>query len=148
MRETGLIAAATRLAHDLARHAGPRQTGRAALLMLAGALAEGLSLALIVPLVAALADPLSPRWHWLEPVCAPLGLCAPDRRLALVLALFVLTFALRAVLLAWRDRVVAGLERGFVEYRRIALVRALAAARWEQLPELRHALITAMEVMQ
>lgn len=142
MRQAGLIAAATRLARDLARFAGPRGMLGAGVLMLAGALAEGLSLAMIVPLVAAMADPLSPRWQVLAPLCTPLGLCAPDERLPLVLALFVVAFTLRAVLLAWRDRVVAGLESGFVEYRRIALVRALAASPWDHLAELRHARIT------
>lgn len=142
MREAGLIATAARLGRDLAHLAGPRRMLSAGLLMLAGALAEGLSLAMIVPLVAALADPLSPRWQVLDPLCTPLGLCAPDRRLALVLALFVLVFTLRAVLLAARDRAVAGLESRFVEHRRIALVRALAASPWDRLAELRHARIT------
>lgn len=131
------------LARDLLRYAGARRAMLAGALMAAGAVAEGLSLAMIVPLIAVIGDPAAPRWQGLlGPLCNGLGLCAPQQQLGGMLALFVLAFALRALILAWRDLVTTALESGFVEHRRLALVRALAASQWETLAGLRHARIT------
>lgn len=140
---TGLIPAARKLGADFWRFAGPRRSWSASALMLAGALAEGMSLVLIVPLVATIAYPAAPRWQRVfQPLCDGAGLCSADQRLPALLALFVAAFTLRAVVLAARDRVVATLEAEFVEQRRIALVRALAGSRWEELAGLHHARLT------
>ena len=149
---TALPRAAAALARDFLRFAGAQNGALAAALMLAGTVAEGLSLALIVPLVALVGNPAAPRWqHVLEPLCTRAGLCGAEQQLPAVLVLFVLVFTLRALLLAARDLVVTALESGFVEHHRLALVRALAASRWEELAELRHARLTyllAAEVLR
>lgn len=135
--------AAWALARDFTGFAGWRRSTLAAALMTAGALAEGLSLALIVPLVALIGNPAGPRWQpVLGQMCARAGLCERSAVLTGLLAVFILAFALRAVLLAARDLVVTSLESAFVEHHRLALVRALAGSRWEDLADLRHARIT------
>ena len=93
--------AAWALARDFTGFAGWRRSTLAAALMTAGALAEGLSLALIVPLVALIGNPAGPRWQpVLGQMCARAGLCERSAVLTGLLALFILAFALRAVLLA------------------------------------------------
>lgn len=132
MQETRLappsLDTAGSLLSDLWRFAGMRRLLPVAGLIMLGGLAEGVGLAMIVPLVALIAAPgHGPSWFH-----------APD----LVLGGFVLAIALRALVLAARDGRMAGLEAHYVEARRIGIVRALAASRWEDLAALRHARIT------
>ncbi len=143
MKPAGAIAAVADLARDFAGYAGRRRAAIASALMLGGMLAESFSLALIVPLIGLLANPADQGWLPLASTsCDRFDLCSTDQQLLFVLALFVAAFTLRALVLAARDRWLGGLETGFVEHRRIALLRALAVADWPDLVGLRHARLT------
>lgn len=104
-------------------------------LMVAGAALEGFSLVLIVPLVALMLG------HRGGPA-VPVHFGSPDMLLMLVLAIFVLAMALRAAILAARDRMLNDLQIGFVDQQRLGIVAALAASRWQDIVALRHARIT------
>lgn len=143
MKQIGPIGGTTALARDFISYAGRRRAFIAAGLMLGGMLAEGFSLALIVPLIGLLGDPAGQGWPpFASFSCDRFSLCSAEQQLMAVLALFVAAFTMRALVLAARDRWLGGLETGFVEHRRIALVRALAAADWSELVGLRHARLT------
>lgn len=104
-----------------------------------GAVFEGVGLALLVPLLALLADGGSfaaAPWH------AGLAAVGADGRLArltVVLSLFVFVVAIRAWLLALRDRRQATMQIGFVESERARLLAAIGGAGWREISGLRHA---------
>jgi len=126
---------------------GPAHRDRwvAAGLMLAGGLLEGAGLLLLVPLAGLLVDgggggraqAAAAR------LFALLGADTRLARLAVLLGVFVLVMLVRAGVLLLRDRHLAALRIGFAERERVALVRALAAARWQDVAGLRHARVTA-----
>ncbi|MDE2595724.1 MAG: ATP-binding cassette domain-containing protein [Sphingomonadales bacterium] len=137
-----MASAALRLGRDFLRFAGAAALP-AALLVLLGALSEGISLAMIVPLVALVVAPGSGRLAaFSAQACARSGLCSAESRLAAMLALFVLAIAARALVLAARDRAVNGLQTRYVEHRRITLMQVLARSRWQDLATLCHARVT------
>ena len=132
------------LARDVARYAGRR--GILAVVFVAlGALLEGLSLALIVPLLAIVTG-TGTAFGRLETAAAAafrlLGIATPFGRLALLLALFGAVMIVRAVVIYIRDTTVADLQAGFVEAQRLRIAERLAAAPWERVARLRHARIT------
>ena len=63
-------------------------------------------------------------------------------RLALILALFGLLMALRALVLWRRDTLLGRLQIGFVEAQRAKIARGLASAEWRMLAGIGHARIT------
>jgi ATP-binding cassette subfamily C protein len=139
-------AAAIRLGDDFLRFSG-RAAAPAAILMVLGALSEGISLAIIVPLVALVVRPGGAEGsgrigQWSAWSCDRIGLCSVDARLAAVLLLVVLAIAARAVILAARDASVNALQTRYVEHERLELVRVLARSRWQDLATLRHARVT------
>jgi ATP-binding cassette subfamily C protein len=131
---------------DFAAFAG-RDGLLAAILVAFGAVLEGLSLLLLVPLLGiVIGSGLSPghaagamhRLFGLFHVASPMG------QLALLLATFGVLMTLRAVVLARRDVAVVRLQTGFIEAQRLRIAESLAAAPWEQIARLRHARITQL----
>lgn len=111
-----------RLFDDVRRQVG-RPLGVAAVLMAVGALAEGLGLLTILPLLA-LANPG-------KPVPAGLrGLNAHADLFVVLLALFVATMMLRALILLYRDKAVARLESDYDVSLRLRAAATLAARGW------------------
>ena len=123
--------------------ATPSSWPRAAGLMLLGGLLEGAGLLLLVPLAGLLVDgggraqAVAARWF------ALVGADTQLERLAALLVVFVLVMLVRAGVLLLRDRHLAALRIGFVERERVALLRALGSARWQDVAGLRHARLTA-----
>ncbi|HEY4076513.1 MAG TPA: ABC transporter ATP-binding protein [Rhizomicrobium sp.] len=114
----------------------------AAALATIGALLEGLSVSLLVPLVSIIVQSQAvPGWlsrstGWLFFL---LHVETQSSRLLLLLGLFGLLFMLRAVVLAARDVAVAELQYKFVEAQRLYIARLLVGAQWRAVTRLRHA---------
>lgn len=129
---------------DFAQFAGRRGI-LAAIFVGCGALVEGLSLVLIVPLIA-IVTASDTTFGWLERAMAVafgvFGIETHFGRLLLLLGLFGALMIVRAIVIAVRDRTVAELQTGFVEGHRLRIAEALAAASWDQVARLRHARIT------
>ncbi|HEX3440444.1 MAG TPA: ABC transporter ATP-binding protein [Pseudolabrys sp.] len=129
---------------DVACFAGRRGVWTA-LLMALGGLFEGLSLAMIVPLLGIVTGAGAP-FGRLERAAATLfagaGVETPVGKLAVLLGIFGLMMIARGAIVALRDRTVTELQTGFVEAQRLRIAEALAAARWDQVAGLRHARIT------
>ena len=129
---------------DLARYAGRGGTTTAALIA-AGAVVEGLGLALLVPLLMVIFG-ASASGGRLERATAAIfgwaGVETPLAKLTLLLAAYAALTVLRAVVLYLRDIRTAELQTGFVEDRRARVVARLAATPWHRLATLRHARIT------
>jgi ATP-binding cassette, subfamily C, bacterial len=126
---------------DLADYVGARGPGLILLIAL-GAVLEGFGLLLLLPLLGTLFSAGADQ-------TGPLGLLLnlwPDlqgaSRLVLVLGLFGLVMALRALVLWQRDLRLGALQVGYLEAKRSALARALAASRWETLNALGHGRVT------
>ncbi|MDB5694921.1 MAG: hypothetical protein JWN21_464 [Sphingomonas bacterium] len=128
-------------AADLCRFAGRR--GAAALIaMLAGAVAEGVGLAVLLPLLALVLTPARAGPGAL--VDRALGWTGVEGQLALlalVLGAFVVAMLARALVLTWRDRVLMSLQIDFVAALRARLLTALAQVRWSDIATIRHARI-------
>lgn len=115
----------------------------AVMLMLVGAILEGVGLALLIPLIALLTDEGGSRVQQaLDRGFDLVGAETQIGRLAVILAVFLVIMALRAFVLMLRDQRMAALQLGFVEHQRLRLVRALGGARWQDIAGLRHARIT------
>jgi ATP-binding cassette, subfamily C, bacterial len=117
----------------------------AALLVALGAIIEGFSLVLIVPLLAIVIEPDSASGRIGRSAAAAFrvfGIERPIGQLALLLSLFGVVLVLRAVVISFRDVTLAGLQTGFVEAQRLRIAERLAAAQWDQVVRLRHARIT------
>jgi ABC-type multidrug transport system fused ATPase/permease subunit len=139
-----LLAAAGDFLRDYARYAG-RKGLTAAALVLAGALLEGLGLALIVPLLGVIFDTgkTGGQIHRMaQSVFEAAGLTTPTARLSLLLGVFAVVMIVRAVVILARDLTLARLRIGFVESQRLEIAERLAGAPWDKVARLRHARIT------
>ncbi len=129
---------------DFARFSG-RKGVIGALFMAAGALVEGLSLVLIIPLIA-IVTASDTSFGWLERGAARafglFGVTTHFGRLALLLGAFGVLMIVRAIVISIRDAAVAELQTGFVESHRLRIAELLAGASWDQVARLRHARIT------
>src|SRR6202451_1157263 len=117
----------------------------AAVLVALGAMLEGFSLVLIVPLLAIVIEPDSASGRIGRAAATAfrvLGIERPIGQLAFLLALFGVLLVLRAVVISFRDVTAARLQTGFVEAQRLRVAERLAAAKWDQVVRLRHARIT------
>src|SRR5262249_26810505 len=117
----------------------------AVLYVLAGAVLEGLSFSLLVPLLSIIfndGSTIGILGRVSRGVFALSGARTPSARLLLFLALFCALMVLRAMILSRRDIGVADLQIGFVGALRLRLARQLAATRWEYITRLRHSRIT------
>jgi len=126
---------------DLAGYVGGRAPGLFVLVAL-GALLDGFGLLLLVPLLGTLFAESATQ-------TGPLGTLLnlwPEvegaSRLILVLGLFGLVMALRALILWQRDLRMGALQVGYLESKRSTLARALACSRWEALNALGHGRVT------
>ena len=137
---TGLIGESFAFGAAVARYAGRR--GLVASMFVAlGAVLEGFGILLLVPLLATLfrqeSDPAGPAMlDWIggvAPGAPSLG------RLAIILAVFGLLMALRALVLWRRDALLGALQIGFVEAQRSMIARRLAGAQWRALSRIGHA---------
>jgi len=130
--------------HDFAQFAG-RQGIVAAALVAAGALLEGLSLVLIVPLIAIVTSSGTSFGRLEQAATATFQLFGIEShfgRLALLLAIFGALIIVRAIAISKRDAAVAELQTGFVEAQRLRIAERLAGASWDQVERLRHARVT------
>jgi ATP-binding cassette subfamily C protein len=138
------LAPIARFTADLAAFAGPDSVKLAVLLLL-GALVEGIGILLLVPLLTVVLG-TGPGSGWLGDVTAGLVALVPGAstfaRILFLLGLFALLLALRAALILARDVAIARLETGFVEHHRLRTVALLAASRWDLLSRLRHGRVT------
>lgn len=123
-------------------------TGRrgilAALFVILGAVAEGVGVIMLVPLLGTLfsgaastGGPLPLNWiERFAPGLTPFG------RLSLILAIFAGLMGIRALVLWRRDAALGGLQIAFVESQRALIARRLAAAQWPVLARLGHGRVT------
>jgi ATP-binding cassette subfamily C protein len=139
-RNDGLIASLNQFFRDFAAYAG-RKGVRAGGLMMSGALLEGIGLALIAPMLAALFG--ETRNGRLQRLSALLfdwtGITTLPGRLGLLLTVFVAAMIVRAIVILARDVTLAELRIGFVERQRHQVAECLAAAPWATVARLRHA---------
>ena len=112
---------AARLLTDLDRH-HRGLLGPAVALMIGGALAEGLGLVILVPMLALAGRGNS--GHWLPQLLPGID------RFALILALFVIIMGLRALILFARDRATAKLESAYEARLRLRAAATLANRGW------------------
>jgi ATP-binding cassette, subfamily C, bacterial len=139
-----MTASAQLFLRDFARFAGLKGVV-AAVFVTVGAVLEGASVLLIVPLLGIVLSTGSASGRLEQNVTYVfdlLSLETPFWRLALLLAAFGLLMALRAVVISVRDVTLAELQIGFLEARRLQIINRLAATQWNQLAGLRHARIT------
>jgi ATP-binding cassette subfamily C protein len=143
-KDAAVLVQARLFLRDVACFAGRRGVW-AALLMALGGLFEGLSLAMIVPLLG-IVTCAAASFGWLDHAAAAFfqdaGVEAPIGKLAVLLGIFCLLMIARGAIVALRDRTVTELQTGFVEAQRLRIAEALAAAPWDQVVGLRHARIT------
>jgi ATP-binding cassette subfamily C protein len=131
---------------DFAAFAG-RKGIVAAIFVVLGALLEGLSLVLLVPLLAIMIGSGLPSGRLARMAAAVFdlfGVEQPLGQLTLLLAVFGVLIIVRAVVLYIRDMAVARLRTAFVEAHRLRIVECLAAAPWDRIVRLRHARITQL----
>jgi ABC-type multidrug transport system fused ATPase/permease subunit len=131
---------------DFASFAG-RKGVFAAILVAFGAVLEGLSLVLIVPLLGIVIGSGLPSGRLGREVTAVFQLFEIERpigQLTLLLAVFGVLMIVRAVVLSVRDMAVVRLRTTFVEAQRLRIAEHLAAAQWDQVVRLRHARITQL----
>jgi ATP-binding cassette subfamily C protein len=128
---------------DFAAFAGVRGIFTAALVG-CGAVLEGLSLVVIVPMLAIVIEPGAPTGRLGRAAAAvfhSLDIETPFGQLTLLLALFGVLMIIRAVIVSRRDVAVAELRTGFIEAQRLRIAERLAATRWDKVVQLRHARI-------
>lgn len=129
---------------DLAAFSGRR--GIFALLLVAGGAAlEGISLALLIPLLVVVTGSATPAGNIERATVAVFGwfgVQTPLARLVLVLGAYVVLVLIRSVVIYLRDVRVSQLQIGFVEHCRARIVERLAATPWHRLVKLRYARIT------
>lgn len=132
---------AWRFVLDFVRFGG-RRMGGAAILVGLGAVAEGVGILLLVPLLALLTG-TGDAGGWIGgPTRSTLaGLAGQSRlmSLAVLLGAFAVLVAARSAIILARDVMLARLQIGFVEEQRLNIARGLAATSWETINRLSHA---------
>ncbi|MEG3089462.1 ABC transporter ATP-binding protein [Sphingomonas sp. PB4P5] len=134
--------AAADFVRAFADHAGWRGL-RAVALVAAGALLEGVSVILLIPILGVVVPGGAEGWRgWLNEPLRAIGAVTALQQLAVLLGAFLLVAILRAALLYARDVRLAELQSGFVEALRNRALGTLAAAPWSRIVALRHARLT------
>ena len=131
---------------DLAGFAGARGVRTISLVFL-GALAEGISLLLLVPFLSIVIGAAGVPVAVQRAVDRVFSIATAQTRLEklfLLIAIFVLLMLLRAVVITLRDISVMQLDLGFLQQVRTRLTRRLAGAEWEVISRLRHSRITQL----
>lgn len=143
-QESGFWALLLAFLRDFVAFSGRWRASAGLALTLFAAALEGVSLALLLPLLALLTEGSDgPIQRWVDPALEPLGIVTPMGKLAVLVALVVVAIALRAAVNLWRDRVLAGLQTEYIEHRRVRLLTALARSHWSDVATLRHARVTS-----
>jgi ATP-binding cassette, subfamily C, bacterial len=123
---------------DLARFAGPGGVTTGFWVAL-GAILDSFGLLLLVPIIGVVIGASSGKYAAaIEALFRPLGIESRVEKLVILLLCFALLVVLRAIGQWKRDIGLAKLRVGFVENRRLALVRRVVAAPWEQLAAMDH----------
>ena len=141
--EKSAVVSAGALIEDFAATAG-RKGIVASVYAIAGALLESVGISLLVPLLGLIFNSTAmPRWlaRGASAVFTAFGAETAFARLVLILALFGMLMAVRALVIAARDGAIVTLQVNFVEAQRLRIARSLAAGKWEHIARLRHARI-------
>jgi ABC-type multidrug transport system fused ATPase/permease subunit len=101
-------------------------------LMVAGTLAEGIGILLLVPTILGMFGPS-------HPVGSPFMMLPGGQSLPSMLAVFALLVAIRGIIVLARERLVSRLQVAFVEAVRLRLVERLTRTAWPRVAELSHA---------
>ena len=139
-----LLTQTRQLAGDFMRYAGWRGA-HAALLIGAGSLLEGVGLVLVIPLLGVIIHTNAAGGavqRASQRVFEFFGVSGTLERLGLLLTIFALLIALRAVVLLRRDVTLAAIRIGFVESLRGESITLLTNAAWSEASKLRHARVT------
>ncbi len=135
--------AARALLRDFVSVAGGKAVP-AAVYVMAGAVFEGLSVSLLVPLLGlifgmrALPGGLG---RAAAALFGTFGADTPLRKLLLLMGVFGVLMIVRAFVIAARDIAIVELQVRFIEAQRLRLARNLVAAKWEYIARLRHSRI-------
>ncbi len=138
------VASFYQFSRDFISYCG-RQGIVAAISVALGAVFEGLSLVLIIPLLGVVIGtglPTGKLGRTAGALFHFVGVERPFGQLALLLGIFALLMIVRAFVIYFRDVSVSQLQTSFTEARRLHLAERLAAAQWHQIVGLRHARIT------
>jgi ATP-binding cassette, subfamily C, bacterial len=142
-QEGKLSAAAGALVRDFASTSG-RKGLFAIVYVVAGAFLEGAGISLLVPLLGLIFN-TNAMPHWLQHGAAALfalfAVHTPFARLVVLLSLFSVLMALRALVISARNMAIFEVQAEFIEIQRLRIVKNLAAARWEYIARLRHSRI-------
>lgn len=117
----------------------PSRGVRPMLLAIAGAMAEGIGLMLLAPIVSVLVQPPGTAGAGFLP--HRLAAWLPSGKVAQVLALIGalgVLLILRSVIVVARDVSLARLQSGFLERMRMAVLERIAGAGWERIAALQH----------
>ena len=131
-------------AGDFLRFMGSR-AWLAGLLLVLGALVEGIGLLLLLPiLTVVLGAGSSTGWiaGFTQRLVELIPASSPFWQLAFLLALFALLLAIRSLIMIKRDVVLARLQIGFVESHRLRIIRLIANTRWDVVSRLKHGRVT------
>jgi ABC-type multidrug transport system fused ATPase/permease subunit len=121
------------LGRDFAAFGGTRLLAAIALMVM-GTLAEGFGILLLAPAIISMFGPS-------HAAGSVLSLLPGRQSFPLILALFALLIALRAIIVLARERLTSRLQVSFVEAVRLRLVERLTRAAWPQVADLSHARI-------
>ena len=141
--EESAVLSGRALVRDFAAMAG-RAGCVAAVYVVAGALLESIGISLLVPLLGLIFNTsIMPGRlaRAASSVFSAFGTGTTLERLVVLLAVFGVLMALRALIIAARDGAIVTLQVNFVEVQRLRIARSLAAGRWEHIARLRHARI-------
>lgn len=122
--------------------AGFRRIAATVAMLLTGGLVEGLSLAMLVPLLGMLTGDGGGALRLAADRAFALTAASPFQKLVMLTALFVVAMTLRAVVIMVRDRMLTTLQARYVEHQRLRLLMAVADAPWSRIAGLRHARVT------
>lgn len=125
-------AALAPLARDFASFGGARLLTAIALIV-AGTLAEGIGILLLVPAILGMFGP--------SHAASPFSMLPGDGSLPSILAFFALLVAIRGGIVLARERLTSRLQVAFVEAVRLRLVGRLTRVAWPEVAELSHARI-------
>lgn len=112
------------------------------MLILLGGVLESAGLALLLPLLALLSARRGGGMSAPSQAFAWAGARKDTHGLLLVLGLFVLIVALRAIVLSRRDRLLALIQTDLVLHFRVGLIRAFGSTEWAAVAQIRYARIT------
>lgn len=134
-----LIRDTAQFAVSVSRFSGRRGIVTSILVALS-ALLEGVGIMLLIPLLATLfgTGAVVQMPHWLEWPAEIFPATNTTEKLAIILMLFGVIMAIRALILWARDRMIGLLQVGFLAAQRVEIARGLARADWQVLSRLGH----------